>query len=46
VRNVKRFTVELEPLEYELLDDLADTLKIPKARIVRLALRLFSCLSI
>lgn len=38
-RGVKRFTVELEPPEYELLNELAETLGMKKAQIIRLALR-------
>jgi len=40
VRNVKRFTVELSPEEYELLRYLTEEVfEIPKAKIVRNALR-------
>lgn len=40
MRNVKRFTVELDPEEYELLTFLAkDIYKMPKAKIIRNALR-------
>jgi len=39
VRNVKRFTVELSPEEYELLNYLTEVFEIPKAKIVRNALR-------
>jgi len=38
-RNVKRFTVELEPPEYELLSYLSESLSMTKASIVRMALR-------
>jgi hypothetical protein len=38
-RNVRRFTVELSPEEYELLEYLTQVFEIPKAKIVRNALR-------
>lgn len=40
-RHVKRFTVELDPEEYELLQYLREIYGIPKAKIVRNALREF-----
>jgi len=36
---IKRFTVELDPEEYELLEYLREYFDIPKAKIVRNALR-------
>jgi len=38
-RNVRRFTVELSPDEYELLVYLTEVFEISKAKIVRNALR-------
>jgi len=38
-RAVKRFTIELDPEEYELLQYLREIYGIPKAKIVRNALR-------
>jgi len=38
-REVKRFTVELSPEEYALLEELAEAFDMRKAEIVRLALR-------
>ncbi|PMQ00699.1 MAG: hypothetical protein CBR30_09825 [Dictyoglomus sp. NZ13-RE01] len=38
-RNMKRFTVELDPDEYELLNELTEIFGMKKAQVVRLALR-------
>lgn len=38
-KNVKRFTVELSPEEYELLEFLCNELNVRKAEVVRTALR-------